>query len=117
MRPLIWIQPSNRIKSTWLSAADCVWDGPQWLKSKQCLKVKENIEFEHLFKISLGILDASQIHVLDDLDMLKSYGRETPYQVTSFNEAVGSNRKWYGQSIAFMAKFQTQSFEVRCYCC
>ena len=117
MHPLIWIQPSNMTKSTWLSTADCVWDGPQWLKSKQCLKLKENIEFEHLFKVSLGIPDASQIHVLDDLDILKSYGGETPYEVTSLEEAVNSNSKTNGQSITFMKEFNTQSFEVKCYCC
>ena len=117
MHPLIWILPSNRIKSTWLSTADCVWDGPQWLKSKQCLKLKENIEFEHLFKVSLGIPDASQKHILDDLDMLKSYGGETPYQVTSFKEAISSNSIVNGQSITFMKEFKTQSFEVKCYCC
>ena len=115
MHPLIWIQPSNRVKSTWLSTADCVWDGPQWLKSKQCLKLKENIEFEHLFKVSLGIPDASQIHVLDDLDILKSYSGETPYQVTSFEEAVSSNSKINYQSITFRKEFETQSFEVKCY--
>ena len=71
--PVIWIQPWNRIDSTWLSTADCVWDGPQWLKSKQCLKLEAYLELEPLFKVSLKIPDASQTDVVNDLLMLKSH--------------------------------------------
>ncbi|KAL8736556.1 MAG: hypothetical protein Q9181_002384 [Wetmoreana brouardii] len=69
---VIWIQPSNRSYSTWLSTADCVWDGPQWLESKRCLKLEPYLELEHLFKVSLKTPDASQIDVVNDLLMLKS---------------------------------------------
>ncbi len=83
-RPLIWIQPPNKIDSTWLSTADCVWNGPQWLKSKQCLKLEFYLELKQLFKVSLRIPDASQRDVVNDLDMLKSHS--APYQVTSVTE-------------------------------
>ncbi|KAL8763201.1 MAG: hypothetical protein Q9184_000918 [Pyrenodesmia sp. 2 TL-2023] len=70
--PVIGIQPSNRIGSTWLSTAHCVWDGPQWLKSKQCLKLAAYLELEHLFRVSLKLPDACQEDVFNDLLMLKS---------------------------------------------
>jgi hypothetical protein len=131
--PIIWIQPSNRNHSTWLSTADCVWDGPQWLKSKQCLKLELylELELEHLFKVSLRIPDASQIDVLNDLLMLKSHSGDksalrsqstvytqpnigtagAPYQVTSVEEASGITENY--QSITFMEAYEMQSFEVK----
>lgn len=132
--PVIWIQPSNRIDSTWLSIADCVWDGPQWLKSKQCLKLEAYLEFEHLFKVSLRTSDASQVDVVNDLLILKSHSGDknalrsqstayaqpnivsagAPYQVTSVEEAFGTT--WKYQSITSMEEYRTQSFEVKEYC-
>lgn len=133
-QPLIWIQPSNRIDSTWLSTADCVWDGPQWLKSKQCLKLEVYLELEHLFKVSLRIPDASQDDVVNDLLMLKSHSGDrnalrsqstaytqpnigtarAPYQVTSGEEAFDTTQ--YFQSITFMETYKKQSFEVKGSC-
>jgi len=133
-QPVIWIQPSNRIDSTWLSTADCVWDGPQWLKSKQCLKLEVYLELEHLFKVSLRIPDASQIDVVNDLLMLKSHGGDknalrsqsttytqpnigtagAPYRVNSVVEAFGTTANF--QSITSMEAYEKQSFEVKEYC-
>ena len=129
-RPVIWTKLSNRIDSTWLSAADCVWDGPQWLKSKQCLNLEFYRELEHLFKWSLKTPDASQKNVVDDLFMLKSHsGVENsfkshatpytrpnikpavvPYQVTLLEEGGITMRL---QSINAMGPFREQSFEVK----
>lgn len=130
--PLIWIQPSNRIDSTWLTTADCVWNGPQWLKSKQCLKLEVYLELEHLFKVSLRTPDASQIDVVNDLLMLKSHSedklrsRSTVYtqpnmgtagvsdQVTSGKGDLSTTE--YFQSITFMKAYENQSFEVKGSC-
>lgn len=132
--PVIWIQPSNRIDSTWLSTADCVWDGPRWLKSKQCLKLEVCLELEHLFKVSLRTPDASQIDVVNDLLMLKSHSGDknvsksqstaytqpnigtagAPYQVTSVVGAFGPTENL--QSITAMGAYKKQSFEVEKYC-
>ena len=131
---MIWVQTSDRIDSTWLSTADCVWDGPQWLKSKQCLKLEVYLELEHLFKVSLRIPDASQIDVVNDLLVLKSNTREknalrsqstaytqpnigtagAPYQVTLLEEAIGSTVSFQG--ISFMKAYEKQSFEVNRSC-
>ena len=132
--PVIWIPPLNGIDSTWLSTADCVWDGPQWLRSKQCLKLELYLELEHLFKVSLSIPDASQIDIVNDLLMLKSGSGEknslksqsttftqssigtagTPYQVTPVEEYYGTTVSF--QSITFMEAYKKQSFEVKEYC-
>ena len=130
--PVIWIQPSDRIDSIWASTAECVWDGPQWLKSKQCLKLDSYLELEPLFKVSLRIPDASQADVLDDLLMLKSHTANTPpntgfkfgtsklgtagapYQVTSIKLPDGTTTENF-QSINFMNAYKEQSFEVREY--
>lgn len=132
--PLIWIQPSNRIDSTWLSTGDCVWDGPQWLKSKQCLKLEIYLELEHLFKVSLRTPDASQIDVVKDLLMLKSHSGDeialrsqstaytqpnigtagASYQVTSVQEDFGTTVNF--QSITSMKAYGKQSFEVKGSC-
>jgi len=132
--PLIWIQPSNRIDSTWLSTADCVWEGPQWLKSKQCLKLEVYLELEHLFKVALRTPDASQKDVVNDLLMLKSYSGDknvlrsqstaytqpnigtagASYQVTSVKDAYGNTEDF--QSITFMEAYKKQSFEVNGSC-
>ena len=72
--PVIWIQPSDSIDSSWVSTAECVWEGPQWLESKQCLEVEFYLEFEYLFKMALKIPDASQTDVVNDLLLLKSHG-------------------------------------------
>ncbi len=94
--PLIWIQPSNRIDSTWLSTADCVWDGPQWLKSKQCLKLEVYLELEHLFKVSLRTPDASQTDVVNDLLMLKSHsGDENALRSQSTDKIIEEAEKRY----------------------
>lgn len=140
--PVIWIQPSNRIDSTWVSTAECVWDGPQWLKSKQCLKLDGYLELEPLFKVSLRIPDASQADVLDDLLMLKGHMEDknasrsqstsntspnagfkfgtsiwgtagAPYQVTSIELPGGTTDNF--QSITSMYAYQKRSFEVREY--
>ena len=128
---VIWIQPSNRIDSSWLSTADCVWDGPQWLKSKQCLKLEFYLKLEPLFKLSLRIPNASQVDVVNDLGMLKSYGRDknvvrsqsaaetqgnigtalVPYQVTSAGASSGLAEEF--QSITAMKVYKQQSFEVK----
>lgn len=130
---LIWIQPSNRIDSTWLSTADCVWNGPQWLKSKQCLKLEVYLELEHLFKVSLRTPDATQVDVVNDLLMLKSHSEDknawrsqstaytqpnigtagASYQVTSIKDDVDNGNF---QSITFMKAYQKHSFEVNEYC-
>lgn len=128
--PLIWIHPSNRIDSSWLSTADCVWEGPQWLKSKQCLKLEVYLELEPLFKVFLKTPDAAQVDVVNDLRMLKSHGGDknavrsqpaadtqqnigttgAPYQ-TSVDDSSGPNVKL--QSITAMKAYKKYSFEVR----
>ena len=133
--PVIWIQRSNRNDSSWLSTADCVWDGPQWLKSKQCLKLEVYLELEPLFKVYLRIPDASQVDVVNDLLILKSnsggksamrsqYAADTqrdieiagaPYQVTSVEEHTGSTVRL--QSITAMKAYNKHSFEVKECCC
>ena len=130
---VIWIQPSNRIDSSWLSTADCVWDGPQWLKSKQCLKFEVYLELEPLFKTFLKIPDASQVDVVNDLLMLKSHSGDknvvrshsvvetqrnirtapVPYQVTSVGDPSGPTQKF--QSITAMQVYKQHSFEVKEY--
>ena len=132
--PLIWIQPSNRIDSTWLSTADCVWNGPQWLKSKQCLKLEVYLELEDLFKMVLRIPDASQKDVVNDLFMLKSHSEDqnasrrqstaytqpsfgtagASYQVTSVKEGFGTTEN--SKSITCMKAYEKNSFEVNGYC-
>ena len=132
---VIWIPPSNRTDSSWLSTADCVWGGPQWLKSKQCLKLEIYSELEPLFKMSLRVPDASQVDVINDLLMLKSHSGDknvgksqsaaktqrnigtagVPYE---FTPLVGGS---YGvidifQSITFMKAYKNSSFEVKLYC-
>ncbi len=124
----IWIQPSNTIDSFWLSTADCIWDGPQWLKSKQCLKREIYLELEPLFKLSLRLPNASQADVINDLLMLKGLGGDknalrrqapahtqpdigtarAPYQVT-YSHDHGVNY----QSITFMEAYEKHSFEVK----
>ena len=128
--PLIWIHPSNRIDSSWLSTADCVWEGPQWLKSKQCLKLEVYLELEPLFKVFLKTPDAAQVDVVNDLRMLKSHGGDknavrsqpaadtqqnigttgAPYQA-SVDDSSGPNVKL--QSITAMKAYKKYSFEVR----
>ena len=128
---MIWIPPSNRIDSAWLSTADCVWDGPQWLKSKQCLKLDIYLELEHLFKVSLRTPNASQIDVVNDLLLLKSHTEDKnvlrsqstactqskigtasmPYQVTF----LGTTEIF--QHITVTERNQEQSFEVKRSCC
>ena len=127
---VIWIHPSNRIDSSWLSTADCVWDGPQWLKSKQCLKLEVYVELEPLFKVSLKIPDAYQVDVVNDLLMLKSHGEDknavrsqpvadtqrnigtarAPYQVSVDSSPVPCE---FFQSITVMKAYEKYSFEVR----
>lgn len=129
---VIWRQPSNGIDSSWLSTADCIWDGPQWLKSKQCLKLEIYLEPEPLFKLSLRIPNASQVDVVNDLLMLKSLGGDknpfrsqataytqpnigtagAPYQVTSNSP----NPTEKIQSITSMKAYEKHSFEVK-ECC
>ncbi len=119
---LIWIQPSNTIDSFWLSTADCIWDGPQWLKSKQCLKLEIYLELESLFKLSLRLPNASQADVINDLLMLKDLGGDknalsrqapahtqpdtgtarAPHQVTSYSRDHTEKH----QSIAFMEAYK-----------
>lgn len=131
---VIWIPPSNRMDSSWLSTADCVWGGPQWLKSKQCLKLEIYSELEPLFKMSLRVPDASQADVINDLLMLKSHSghknvgksqsaAETqrnigtagaPYQVTPLEDSYGATDNF--QSITFMKAYKKFSFEVKRYC-
>lgn len=131
--PFIWIQSPDRIDSNWLSTVDCVWDGPQWLKSKQCLKIEIYLELEHLFKVSLGVPDASQIDVVHDLLMLKSQSGDknasrsqftaytqpsietagAPYQVSSAEDTFGNTEN--SQSINCMEAYKRKSFEVREY--
>ena len=126
---LIWIQPSNTIDSFWLSTADCIWDGPQWLKSKQCLKLEIYLELEPLFKLSLRLPNASQADVISDLLMLKGLGGDknalrrqapahtqsdigtarAPYQVTS--DSLDHTVRC--QSITFMKAYKKHSFEVK----
>lgn len=128
---VIWLQPSNRIDSSWFSTADCVWNGPQWLKSKQCLKLEVYLELEPLFKTILRIPDASQVDVVNDLLLLKSHGGDknavrsqsaaetqrnirtalVPYQVTSVRDPSGHTQEL--QSITAMKLYQQRSFEVK----
>lgn len=129
--PLIWIPPSNKSGSKWVSSTDCVWNGPQWLKSKQCLKLGCYDELEHLFKVSLKISDANQLDVLDDLQMLKSHSENVhasksqstvtdssdtssssgnkPFEVTVEKQPFETN---HFQSITLMEAYRSQSFEV-----
>ena len=74
---LVWVPPSNKIQASWLSSTDCVWDGPPWLKSQQRLKSEAYSGLGHLFKVSLGIPDASHAAILDDLLMLKNQSGPT----------------------------------------
>ena len=80
--------------------------------------------------MSLRTPDASQIDVINDLLMLKSYSREknalesqstaytqtnygtagAPYQATSVEETSGTTVDF--QSITFMEAYQKESFEV-----
>ena len=137
--PLIWVQHSSKNDSNWLSTANCVWDGPQWLNSKQCLKSDYYLEFEHLFKVTLKIPDASQVDVLDDLHLLKGYcegmtatgnlasastssnpetkagistleGSGVPYKVTSHKMPDGTTENY--QAITCLELHVKQSFEV-----
>ena len=111
-RPIIWIQPSNRIDSAWASIAECVWDGPQWLKSKQCLKLDGYLELEPLFKVFLRIPDASQADVLGDLLMLKSRMEE---KTASKSQSTANTLPKAGFKFGKSKKFESQSFEVREY--
>ncbi|KAL9603458.1 MAG: hypothetical protein Q9219_001145 [cf. Caloplaca sp. 3 TL-2023] len=126
--PAIWAHTSNRNDSTWLSTNDCVWDGPQWLRSKQCLKSEAYLDLEHLFKVSLNLPDASQKDVVDDLNLLKGHclkkvaskGRDTStiqknaqtvgpsYHATSEMENGYTN---IYHSITFMEAYKGLSFE------
>ena len=137
---MIWTEPSHRNSAFWVSAAECVWDGPPWLKSKQRLKFGSYLELEPLFKTSLKIQDASQADVLKDLLLLKSNaGNElargtqftkrdiesvklessriqigtigAPYQDTAIR--LGNGETEICKSITIMAAYQKQSFEVR----
>ena len=133
----IWIEPSNSGGSSWLSTADCVWDGPQWLNSKQCLKLEAYLELEPLFKVSLKIPDASQVDVINDLLMLKSHSGDknavnsqpeadtrrnigtagTQYQITSIAQPRYLTEKFQDlQSITAMEEYKMHSFEVSKYC-
>ncbi|KAL8716310.1 MAG: hypothetical protein Q9220_000215 [cf. Caloplaca sp. 1 TL-2023] len=127
-RPVIWMQSTNRVDSTWLSTAECVWNGPQWLMSKQCLKQDLYLALEHLFKVSLELRDASQVDILTDLQILKARnwdkgpldhhettsaprntGIDGPkYQVTISNSYVDVDHL---QSITCMDVYKSQSFE------
>ena len=121
---MIWVEPSNSDDFSWLSTADCVWDGPEWLKSKQCLKVEAYLELEPLFKVFLNIPDASQADVVNDLLMLKSNCRNrnavrietagAPYEVTSVKQPREPIEKF--QSITAMKEYKKHSFEVNEYC-
>lgn len=128
---MIWIQPSNRIDCSWLSTADCVWDGPRWLKSKQRLKLEVYLELEPLFKEFLRIPNASQEDVVNDLRMLKRQGGDksavrsqspaetqrsigtalVPYQVTSVGDPSGPTQEI--QSITAMKMYKQHSYEVK----
>ena len=126
----IWVEFSNMHKSTWLTTADCVWDGPQWLKSKQCLKSKAYLELEHLFKLVLELPDASQEDVVEDLLMLKNYNRDPiTFRVQSTTDTQSSyeapsapylvcrehnvhNLSEHYQNITVVDIYQKQSFEV-----
>ncbi|KAL8947441.1 MAG: hypothetical protein Q9222_006278 [Ikaeria aurantiellina] len=130
-RSVIWRPSSDCVESTWLSSADCVWNGPQWLKSKQYLKQDFYRPFEHFFKVSLEIPDASQFDILTDLQMLKcDSGGKNPfddpettstrpstgvvgpqYQVTTENESAAGRQFSHFQSITFMNAYKNQSFE------
>ena len=119
------------IDSSWLSTADCVWDGPQWLKSKRCLKLEVYLELEPLFKTFLRIPDASEVDVVNDLRMLKSHGGDksavrsqpaaksqrkigtahVPTQVTSIEYPSGPTEKL--QSITAVEVYKQHSFEVK----
>ena len=136
-QPVIWVQSSEKVEPTWFSTADCIWDGPQWLKSKQCLKLEVNLGLEHLFKVSLKVPDASQTDVINDLVMLKSHSEDksilrsqstaniqsnigtigTPYHATSaedrFGNTVASVATVDFQSITSMEAYIGQSFEVK----
>lgn len=61
---------SNSEEISWLSSADCRWNGPQWLKSKQCLKPAFD-DLSLLFTVVLNIPDASQADIIQDLLMIK----------------------------------------------
>ena len=132
--PVIWIEPLNSVGSLWLSTADCVWDGPQWLKSKRCLKLEGYLELEPLFKVSLKIPDASQVDVINDLLLLKSHSGDknavnsqpeadtrrnigtagTPYQITLVFDLTEKFQEF--QSINAMEEYKKYSFEVSEYC-
>ena len=117
--PAIWIEPLNRVGSPWVSTEDCVWDGPQWLRSKQCLKLEIYRELEHLFKVSLKVPNSSRVDIVTDLLMLKrqtgdsnaSKSKSTTYtqtntgiacapsQMTSAENAL-STRNWEFKAFA-----------------
>lgn len=71
-QPFIWMQSSSAMEAGWVSTAECVWDGPPWLKSKQRLKPENYAELEIFFKVALQIPDASNTDIASDLIMLKS---------------------------------------------
>ena len=127
---LIWVPPPARIDAAWLPPTDCVWDGPEWLQSKQRLKVEPYLDLEHLIKVSLKIPDAAQLDVINDLLLLKSQSENKeglacqytagyqpnnaksspPFQITSIKETSSNVENF--QSITFMKEYKDQSFEV-----
>ena len=130
MNRSIWIPNSIRKNSTWLSAKDCVWDGPQWLVSRQTLKIETYLEFELFFKLTLQIPDVSQQDVIRDLMLLKrcctddithsdngtsetqsdNDDTESPFEVTTSKDVDVTDQM---QSITAMKKYRAVSFEVR----
>ena len=65
-----------KVKALEYSLRDCVWDGPQWLKLKQCFKIEFHFELEPLFKKFLKVSDAADVDIVNDLYMLKNHYRE-----------------------------------------
>ena len=129
--PLIWVPITTETDTSWLSSKDCVWDGPQWLQSKQRLRLDPYLELEHFFKVSLKIPDASELDVINDLRMLKSCCEEENARKSQGNDNIpeshtgatsppfhahqekeGTSTLLHYQSISFMSAYQDQSYEV-----
>ena len=65
----------KRLAEAWATAKQCVWEGPDWLRSKQRLNIAPYRGLEALFKSILNIPNASLSDVLRDLSMMKEEKR------------------------------------------
>ena len=65
----------------WVSARDCVWEGPEWLRSKRRLNIARYRSLEVLFKTVLEVPNASLLDILVDLVKMKEENRGSADEV------------------------------------